>query len=150
MEVLLEAVLSLPIRHLPREDLAARSQAPWRGDTSGLSCSQHLPTGRAALTSQMRRIINLPEALLHPWHLLLRSCCQTATDTVWWSGFPGGTSGKEPACQCRTHKRCGFNRRVGRSPGGGQGNPLQYSCLENLMDRGAWWATVHGVAKSQT
>ena len=36
------------------------------------------------------------------------------------------------------------------SPGGGNGNPLQYSCLENSMDRGAWWATVHGVAKSQT
>ena len=35
-----------------------------------------------------------------------------------------------------------------RSPGGGHGNPLQHSCLENAMDRGAWWATVHGVAKS--
>ena len=39
---------------------------------------------------------------------------------------------------------------LGRSPGGGHGYPLQYSCLENPMDRGAWWATVHGVAKSQT
>ena len=39
---------------------------------------------------------------------------------------------------------------LGRSPGRGNGNPLQYSCLENPMDRGAWWATVHGVAKSQT
>ena len=38
----------------------------------------------------------------------------------------------------------------GRSPGGGNGNPLQYSCLENPMDRGAWWAAVYGVAKSQT
>ena len=38
----------------------------------------------------------------------------------------------------------------GRSPGGGNGNPLQYSCLENPMDRGAWGATVHGVAKSRT
>ena len=38
----------------------------------------------------------------------------------------------------------------GRSLGGGNGNPLQYSCLENAMERGAWWATVHGVAKSQT
>ena len=38
----------------------------------------------------------------------------------------------------------------GRSPGGGHGNPLQYSCLENPMDRGAWWATVHGVANSRT
>ena len=38
----------------------------------------------------------------------------------------------------------------GRSPGGGNGNPLQYSCLENSMDRGAWWTIVHGVAKSRT
>ena len=38
----------------------------------------------------------------------------------------------------------------GRSPGVGNGNPFQYSCLENLMDRGAWWVTVHGAAKSQT
>ena len=38
----------------------------------------------------------------------------------------------------------------GRSPGGGYGNPLQYSCLEYLMDRGAWWATVHRVTQSQT
>ena len=39
---------------------------------------------------------------------------------------------------------------LGRSHGEGNGNPLQYSCLENAMDRGAWWATVHGVAKSET
>ena len=38
----------------------------------------------------------------------------------------------------------------GRSPGGGNGNPLQYSCLENPMDRGAWWAAVHGVKESDT
>ena len=40
--------------------------------------------------------------------------------------------------------------RLGRSPGGGHGNPLQYPCLENPMDRGAWWATVHRITKSQT
>jgi len=39
---------------------------------------------------------------------------------------------------------------LGRSPGEGNGNPFLYSCLENSMDKGAWWATVHGVAKSQT
>ena len=44
----------------------------------------------------------------------------------------------------------GLSPRSGRSPGGGHGNPLQYFCLENPMDRGAWWATVHGVAKSQS
>ena len=44
----------------------------------------------------------------------------------------------------------GFTPGLGRSPGEGNGNPLQYSCLENSMDRGARWATAHGVAKSQT
>ena len=44
----------------------------------------------------------------------------------------------------------GLIPRLGRSLGGGHGNPLQYSCLENPMDRGAWWATVHRVTKSQT
>ena len=52
------------------------------------------------------------------------------------SGFPGGASGKEPTCQCRRHKRCRFHPWVGRSPGRGHGNPLQYSCLEDPMDRG--------------
>ena len=46
-------------------------------------------------------------------------------------------------------RRPGFDPGLGRSPGGGHGNPLQYSCLKNPMDRGAWRTTVHGVAKSQ-
>ena len=66
-------------------------------------------------------------------------------------GFSGGASGKEPACQCRRQKRRGFDPLGSeKSPGGGHGNPLQYFFLENPMDRGAWWATVHGVAQSQT
>ena len=44
----------------------------------------------------------------------------------------------------------GFDPWVGKIPGGGNGNPLQYSCRENSMDRGAWWATVHGIMKSRT
>ena len=64
-------------------------------------------------------------------------------------GFPGGASSKEPACQCRKPKRCRLDPGSGRSPGGGDSNPLQYSWLENPMDRGAWWATVHGVTSSQ-
>ena len=56
-------------------------------------------------------------------------------------GFSGGASGKEPASQCRRHKRCRFYPWVPKFPGGGHGNPLQYSCLENPMDRGAWQAT---------
>jgi len=57
--------------------------------------------------------------------------------------FPGGASGKEPACQSRLNVRdMGLIPGSGRSPGGGHGNPLQYSCLENPMDRGAWWVAV--------
>ena len=62
-------------------------------------------------------------------------------------GFPGGSDGKESACSAGD---LGSIPGLGRSPGGGHGNPLQYSCLENPMDRGAWQATVHGVAKSWT
>ena len=65
-------------------------------------------------------------------------------------GFPGGASGKEPTCQCRRHKDMGSILGSGRSCGEGDGNPLQHSCLENLMDRGAWQARVHGVTKSGT
>ena len=61
--------------------------------------------------------------------------------------FPGGSDGKESTCQCR---RLRFDPWVGKIPGEGNGNPLQYSCLGNPMDRGAWQATVHGVSKSQT
>ena len=46
-------------------------------------------------------------------------------------GFPGGASGKEPTCQCRRHKKLEFNPGLGGSAGGGHGNPLQRSCLEN-------------------
>ena len=61
--------------------------------------------------------------------------------------FPGGSDGKASAYNAGD---LGLIPRSGRSPGEGKGNPLQYSCLENLMDGGAWWATVHRVAKSRT
>ena len=56
-------------------------------------------------------------------------------------GFPGGLDGKESAHNAGD---LGLIPGLGRSPGGGHGNPLQYSCLENSMDRGAWQATIHG------
>ena len=58
-------------------------------------------------------------------------------------------SSKEPS-QCRRQKRHGFDPWVGKIPGEGNGNPLQYSCLECPMDRAAWWAIVRGVSKSRT
>ena len=64
-----------------------------------------------------------------------------------YEGFPGGSEVKASACNAGD---LGSIPGSGRSPGEGNGNPLQYSCLENPMDREAWWATVHGVAKSRT
>ena len=61
--------------------------------------------------------------------------------------FPCSSVGKESACSVED---LGSTPGFGRSPGEGNGNPLQYPCLENLMDRGASWAVVHGVAKSRT
>ena len=61
--------------------------------------------------------------------------------------FNGGSDGKASAYNAGD---LGSIPGLGRSPGEGNGNPLQYSCLENPMDGGAWWATVHGVAKSWT
>ena len=63
-------------------------------------------------------------------------------------GFLSSPSGKEPACQCKRCMRHGFDPWVGKIPGGGHDNQLQYSCLGNLIDRGAWQATVHRVSES--
>ena len=70
---------------------------------------------------------------------------------IYLSLFYIGASGKEPACQFRRHKRCGFDPWVGKIPRRRAWQPpLQYPCLVDPMARGAWQATVHGVAKSQT
>ena len=62
-------------------------------------------------------------------------------------GFPGGSEAKAHACNAGD---LGSIPGLGRFLGEGNGNPLQYSCLEKPMDGGAWWATVHGVTKSRT
>ena len=69
------------------------------------------------------------------------------TILVMLQGFPGGSEVKASACNAGDP---GSIPGSGRSPGEGNGNPLQYSYLENPMDGGAWWATVHEAAKSQT
>ena len=61
--------------------------------------------------------------------------------------FRGGSDGKESACNAGD---LGLIPGLGRSPGEGDNYPLQYFCLENSMDRGVWWVTVHGVTKSPT
>ena len=76
--------------------------------------------------------------------------CTVSRNVNWciqfW-GFPGGSDSKESACNAGDS---GSVPELGRFPGKGNGYPLQYSCLENSMDRGAWQALVHGVTKSCT
>ena len=70
-------------------------------------------------------------------------CCLGMTNCFYLvdkKNFPGGASGKEPFCQCRRPRDVGSVPGSGRSPRKGHGNPLQYSCLKNPMDRGAWQA----------
>ena len=66
---------------------------------------------------------------------------------IWLRDSPSGSDSKESACIARSS---GSVPGLGRSPGEGKGYPFQYSCLENSMDRGAWWATVRGITKSWT
>ena len=73
--------------------------------------------------------------------------CMKQTMRIYWTGFPSGSAGKESACNAGN---LGLIPELGRSPGGGRGNPLQYSCLENSMDTGAWWDTVDGITESNT
>ena len=83
--------------------------------------------------------------------MLFAQSCPTVCEPIdcnlgflWWPG------GKESACYTEDTGDLGSIPGWRRSPGGGHGNPFQSSCLENPMDKGAWWATVHGVTKSQT
>ena len=65
-------------------------------------------------------------------------------------GFPSGSAGEESTCNAGDTGNAGLIPGLGRFPGGGNGKPLQYYHLKNPTDRGAWWATVHGVAKRWT
>ena len=65
-------------------------------------------------------------------------------------GLPRWCSGKEPPCQCKRHKRYGSIPGVRKIPWSRKWQPTRYSFLENSMDRGIWWAKVHGITKSQT
>ena len=80
---------------------------------------------------------------------------QAILDEISWTNlqgmdFPGGSVVKNPSANAGDTEDVGLIPGQGRSPGGGNGYPVQYSCLENPMDRGAWRSTVHGVTRSQT
>ena len=87
------------------------------------------------------------------WHAVIHGVTKSRTWlsdwTDWWwvGGFPDGSVGKESGCNAGD---TGLIPGLGRSPGGGNGNPLQYSWLENPTDRGSWRATVHGVTQNWT
>ena len=83
-----------------------------------------------------------PTLPMKKWkHREVKELCKSSRRLSWW------LRGKESACRCRRRR---FDPWVGKIPREGNSNPLQYSCLRNPMDRGAWRATVHGVTKSQT
>ena len=92
------------------------------------------------------------------WKVTLTTLTPTRNHSVWLlkpcaypRGFPGGTSGKELSCQCRRHKRLGFDPWVQKIPWRRAWQPTPvFLPGKNPMDRGAWWATVHRVAKSRT
>ena len=110
-------------------------------------CGALLYTTAAFLTSLLHHVVSAYRPpFFHPAH---RPPFFHATHQPPFFFFPlavFGSDGKESACNAGDP---GSIHGSGRSPGG-TGNPLQYSCLENTMDRGAWWATFHGVAKSLT
>ena len=84
------------------------------------------------------------------WWAAVRRVAKSWTQLSNHLRFPDDTSGKEPTSQCNRFRDASSAPGSGRSPGEGQSNPIQYSGLEKNKDRGAWQATVHGVAKSQT
>ena len=108
--------------------------------TGGRVCVHDLVA--VSFQSQKWRILREGCSILM-WHQIV----PLLTGIYGSGGFPGGSAGKSGCLQCG---RLGLDPWVWKIPGEGNGNPLQYSCLENPMDRGAWQATVHGVAKGRT
>jgi len=87
------------------------------------------------------------------WHAVIHGVAKSQTQLSNWTelkGFPGGAVVKNPTASAGDAGGTGLIPGLGRSSGEGNGNPLQYSCLENPIDGGAWQATVHGVIKNQT
>ena len=137
----------LPITMIPQVKRAIQTFLPgkWvlKALTHGgnsLSWDTTRKWGRAGLRLQSREARKIGEQLLNQ-----REGCKLLT----WSelDFPGSSDGKASAYNVGG---LGSISGSGRSPGEGNGSPLQFSCLENPMDGGAWWATVHGVTKSRT
>ena len=132
------------------------------GKTSTTGVNEHWPQGEIRDKRKIFEIFNqrkkkdsknacAPKALMYIYFTFIGGVFLEGAG-LWYAcrtvGFPDGASGKEPTCQCKRHRNADSIPGLGGSPGGDHGNPLQYFCLENPMDRGAWQPTVHGVAKS--
>ena len=110
---------------------------PWHSIAMDLTLAV-LKSWRCCSVTAWTSLTNIPK-------LFLTEALMLSLTKPW--GFPHGTDGKESACNIGEP---GLIPGSGRSPGGGHGNPLQYFCLENPMDRGVWRATVQRVSKSRT
>ena len=122
----------------PLNDWAYASSSPYVSACPGIE----LKKGWKIL--EKKKICDIPEKN-RIW--ICHSSSTVYTALTLYSGFPGGSDSKESACNAGDTD---LIPGLGRSPGVGNGNPLQYSCLENFMDNGAWWATAHGATESQT
>ena len=134
----------------PRE---RRSHKPWLQDAAppeggGGHHGRMLQTGRSAMMSTEKRTDHVcPQVCVHtPAHAYRPRVCLSVHSQGRFSGWlPSGSVVKNPPAS--VGNGVGSIPGSGRSPGGEPGNPLQYFCLGNPMDRGAWWATIHGVAE---
>ena len=119
----------------PHRQQPTRLPCPWDspGKNTGVGCHFLLQCMHAC------QVASVVSSSVQPYGQIYAIMCQM--------GFPGGSDGQESACNVGD---LGSIPRLGRSPGGGHGNSLWYSCLENPMDRGAWQATAHGFAELDT
>ena len=133
----------------PRKAGRPGSRISWRGE---LQISKWAHGGRLASETSELQTAQISDWFWKDFALKFQKDLKKLGEVVLANSSYGGASSKESACQCRRHKRHGFDPWVERSPAGGHGNSMafHYSDLENPTDRGAWQATVQRVAKSQT
>ena len=104
------------------------------------TCCAYFVQAKAESTCNPHNSQDTPNCIFKSWITLIFLLSKLYYKLPWW------LSGKESTCQCRED---GFNPCVGKIPWRRKGSPLQYSCLGDPMDRGAWWVTIHGVAKER-
>ena len=100
------------------------------------TCGFYMFVSQRTCRSMMAKTLLFTTVYSVPSKVLLNKRCGL---NIYYMDFLGGASGKESACQCRRCKRCRFNPWYGKSPGEGNGNPLQYSCLRHPMEREVRW-----------